>query len=283
MTDRNLEEAIFQLQKLNAENGVKQLVEEAAQLFTDGRHIEASALLEKAEAIVASGAPAGDSSAPLSPAHGRKPGEQPTPEEQAMTNLAGRLAEGLARILTGAFQELELHVIGESRKVSASFEHELDRLRGAVDSLTQLDLRLSELSQAVSSQRSDTAALGHKYDHLSASVMSLEESSARREKEVGTLRGDTKDLSIAVSQQLDMLSARLGSHEDEVGRLKSTVSEIAHQMSGFIERVDRQGEVLRGITETSARRAAALDELLGVITRLRAPAESVIASAAGPL
>ena len=51
MTDRNLEEAIFQLQKLNTENGVKQLVEEAAQLYAGGRHIEAGALMEKAEAI----------------------------------------------------------------------------------------------------------------------------------------------------------------------------------------------------------------------------------------
>src|ERR1700686_1412274 len=53
MTDRNLEEAIFQLQKLNTENGVKQLVEEAAQLFANGRHIEAGALMEKAEAMMA--------------------------------------------------------------------------------------------------------------------------------------------------------------------------------------------------------------------------------------
>jgi hypothetical protein len=52
MTDRNLEDAIFQLQKLNTENGVKKLAEEAAQLLANGRQIEASALMEKAEAMI---------------------------------------------------------------------------------------------------------------------------------------------------------------------------------------------------------------------------------------
>ena len=59
MTDRNLEEAIYQLQKLNTENGIEQLLEEAAQLYSSGRHIEAGALMEKAEAMMAAAAALG--------------------------------------------------------------------------------------------------------------------------------------------------------------------------------------------------------------------------------
>ena len=45
-------------------------------------------------------------------------------DEQAMANMAGKLADGLSKILTGAFQELERHIIGESRKISSSFEQQ---------------------------------------------------------------------------------------------------------------------------------------------------------------
>src|ERR1700682_207908 len=117
MTDRNLEEAIFQLQKLNTENGVKPLVEEAAQLFASRRHIEAGALMEKAEAMIAakSGKPVPGSSAPnLAAGHP----ERAKFDDQAMAHMAGRLADGLSKILTGAFEELERHVVGESRKIS---------------------------------------------------------------------------------------------------------------------------------------------------------------------
>ena len=53
MTDRNLEEAIFELQRRNTEDGVKRLAEEAARLLAEGRQIEAGAVMEKAEAIMA--------------------------------------------------------------------------------------------------------------------------------------------------------------------------------------------------------------------------------------
>ena len=102
MTDRNLEEAIFQLQKLNTENGVKHLVEEAAQLFANGRQIEAGALMEKAEAMMASekGSPAHQKpSTPAGHPDRSKVEERLKVDEQAMANMAGKLADGLLPFL----------------------------------------------------------------------------------------------------------------------------------------------------------------------------------------
>ncbi|HUJ20905.1 MAG TPA: hypothetical protein VLX58_05245 [Bryobacteraceae bacterium] len=308
MTDRNLEESIFQLQKLNTENGVKQLVEEAAQLFASGRHIEASALMEKAEAMIA--ARNGRNPAEQSPA---TPAGQPQlsktdggsrMDEQVMTNLAGKLADGLSRILTGVFQDLEQHIVGESRRLSTSFEQQLGRLQLTVDSLTQLKENFTQLTQAVSEQRSASAAIGQKYEALSASVTSLQEASVRHDNEIGafrneanalraetgSLRGETaalrneaKDFSTVMAHQMDALSARLGLHQEELTGLKSTVSDISRKVAGFIERIDRQAEVIRSLHETQVRRAAALDELLGVLARMKAPPEPAIAVAAGQL
>jgi chromosome segregation ATPase len=312
MPDRNLEEAIFQLQRLNTENGVKQLVEEAAQLFSKGRHIEAGALLEKAEALIAtSGAPpAGNrhSSTPVSHSdqtrgeeHG-KVDERPRVDEQAMANMAGKLADGLSKILTGAFQEMERHIIGESHKISTSLEQQLNRLQTTTDSLVQLKVKFDQLTEAVSEQKLANAAVAQKQDQASGKVASIEETVARHETELGALRGEittlraetaalrtetgllrteAKDFSTVTAQQIDGVTARLGLHQEELAGLKSNVSQISQKVTGIIERLDRQAEVIRYLNETQSRRSAALDELLGVLTRLKAPAEAMVAAAAG--
>jgi len=211
----------------------------------------------------------------------------------------------------GAFQELERHIVGESRKISTSIEEQLGRLQATVESFTQLQAKFEHLTETVSEQRSTGTSIVQKYEQISTSVTALEEVSARHEKEIGAirtestavlgeatalraetgaLRGETKalrneakDFSTVITHQMDGFAARIGLHQEELGGLKTTVSDISRKVSGFIERIDRQGEVLRALNETQARRAVALDEVLGVLTRLKAPAESMVAAAAGQL
>jgi chromosome segregation ATPase len=314
MSDRNLEEAIFRLQKLNTENGVKQLVEEAAQLVSKGRNMEAGALLEKAEAIVAqSGAPPTANrhgSAPVGHADQSKAAErikvdEPTRvDEQAIVNMAGKLADGLSKILTGTFQELERHVIGESQKISTSLEQQLHRLQATIDSLVQLRVKFEQLTEAVSEQQVANAAIAQRQDQTSDKVTALEQNVSRHETELGTLRGETttltaeaaalrtdtgllrteaKEFSTVTVQQIEGLAARLGLHQEELTSLQSNVSEISRKVTGILERLDRQAEVIRSLRETQTRRTEALDELLGILTRLKAPVETMMAAAAGQL
>jgi chromosome segregation ATPase len=288
MTDRNLEEAIFELQRLNTENGVKRLAEEAAQLFAEGRQIEASAVMEKAEAMLAvrSGPalPHGPSSHVIRP----RQEERTKVDEQTMAKMAAKLADGLSSILTGAFDELERHILGESRKISTSFEQQLDRLQATVGTLEQLQAKFKDLSDAVSEVRSTASASSQKQDQFSTSVAGLEANSARHDKEIGALRGETtalrteaKDYATVVAHQMDALSARIGLHQEDLTGLKSTLAEISRKMAGFGERVDRQSDVIRSITDSQAKRAIAFDELLAVLTRLKEPAETAIAAGAG--
>src|SRR5579872_2144025 len=294
MTSRNIEEAIYQLQKSNTEDGVKQLVEEAAQLFAKGRHMEAGALMEKAEALVAnSGAQPANrpSSAPASKPEIKL---EERVDDQAMANVAGRLADGLSKILTGAFQELERHIIGESIKASTSLAQQLEKLRATVESLTLLRGQLEQLTQAVTDHKTTGTALGQKHDEVSTQVAALLETTARHQTELGALRGETgtlrtetaalrteaKDFSAKIAHQVDGVTSRLGLQHEELAGLKSHISDVSGKVTGFVERLDRQAEVLRSLNDTQARRAAALDELLAVLTRLKAPAESMVAMAA---
>jgi chromosome segregation ATPase len=288
MTDRNLEEAIFELQKLNTDNGVQRMAEEAAQLFAAGRQIEASAVMEKAQAMLAvksaQSAPVQNASQVMRP----KSEERNKVDEQAMANMAARLADGLSTILTGAFEELERHILADSRKISSSFEQQLDRLQASVNSLEQLQVKFKDLSDAVSEVRTSASAASQKQDQFSMSLSALEAITARHEKEIGALRGDTtalrseaQDYATVVAHQMDALSARIGLHQEDLTGLKSTLAEISRKMAAFGERVDRQSDVIRAITDSQARRAAAFDELLAVLTRLRAPVETAITAGAG--
>jgi outer membrane murein-binding lipoprotein Lpp len=307
MTDRNLEEAIFQLQKLNTENGVKHLVEEAAQLFANGRQIEAGALMEKAEAMMASEKgqllhqkPATTASQPDRP----KSEERMKLDEQAMANMAGKLADGLSKILTGAFQELERHFVGESRKINTSFEQQIERLQSSINSLAQFEIKFEHLTESVAQQGLAGTAMAQKYEQVAAAVATLGDTCGRHENEIGAIRGeatalktettalrgettvlrsDAKDFATVIVHQMDGLAARVGLHQEELSGLTSSVSDISRKVSGFIERIDRQGDVLRALNETQVRRAVALDEMLGVLTRMKGPTESVAAMAAGQL
>jgi chromosome segregation ATPase len=298
MTDRNLEEAIFQLQKMNTENGVKQLAEEAALLYADGRQIEAGALMEKAEAMIAASKGAVAHPAPQAAAVPASPRpERSKAEEQAIASMADKLANGLAKILLGAFQELEIHIVGESRRLSTSFEQQLTRLHTAVESLGQLKVRFEHLAESVSEQQTSGLAIGQKYDQLSAAVTSLQDASTRHETEIGALRSeastlhgetaalrdDAKKFSTDISQQMDGLAARLGLQQEDLSGLKATVSDISRKVGGFGERLDRQAEIIRSLSDSQTRRAEVLDELLSVLTRLKTPVEPLAAAAAGHL
>lgn len=289
MTDRKLEEAIFELQKLNTEDGVKRLAEEAGRLFAEGRQIEASAVMEKAEALMAVGAGKPISLRGSSSDLTRPNSEERTKvDEQAMANVAAKLADGLSKILTGAFEELERHIVGESRKISSSFDQQLNRLQVTVSNLEQLQAKFEHLSDAVSEVRSSATASNQKLDQLSTNTAALAETSARHDKDLGALHGETaalrneaKDYATVVAHQMDALSARLGLQQEDLTGLKSTVADISRKVAGYGERIDRQSDVLRGLTDSQTKRAVALDELLGVLTRLRAPAETAAAAAAG--
>lgn len=304
MTDRNLEEAIFQLQKLNTENGVKQLVEEAAQLFASGRQMEAGALMEKAEAILARSGNGSTHQGPVVVASEKPKASQEAGkvDEQAVVNVAVKLADGLAHILTGAFRELELHILGETRKLSTSFDQQLERLQTAVDGLGQLKSSFDQLALSVAEQKSATAAIGQKFEQAAATVTAVEATAARQDTELSALRteatalraeagalraetvalrGEAKESSAALVQQMDGLAARLGLQQEELAGLKSTTSEISRKVAGFVERVDRQAEIIRALSDTQVRRAAALEELLGVLTRLKTQEPLAAAAAAG--
>ena len=266
--ERNLEEEIFQLQKLHLDPSVSQVVEEAAQLFAEGRHLEAGALIEKAEAMRAPVAESGAGGSPSSPRN-QEPAGQETQEEQAVARLVSDVATGLTKVLVSAIQNLQQHIAGETQRLTSSFSQQLEKLQASVESLLPLKERIEQLTQTVHEQRSVGLAVQEKYEQLTATAAALEEANARHESELGVLRNETKKSSASTSQRLNALSARLGLQQEELSGLKSTVSEVSPRVAALVERLDRQAEAIRSFNEYHAQREAALDQLANALANLK--------------
>ena len=124
-----------------------------------------------------------------------------------------------------------------------------------------------QLTEAVAQQKSAGAAMGQKHDQVSSQVTALQETTTRHETELGALRGETtslraetvairgdtaalrteaKEFSTTITQQMDGVSTRARPAPRGAGRI-----EIQHlgcfcaRWRGFIERLDRQAEVIR--------------------------------------
>jgi methyl-accepting chemotaxis protein len=235
-TDRDLEERIFQLQRLHLDAGLRQIVDEACQLCGEGRYIEAAALVEKADALRA--ASANNDSAPEP--DGSSTDVVPIDEDWA-SRLVADVADGIAKVMVGAIQKLERRVTGETRRFADAFSERLDQLRATVESLQPLAL---------------TAA-------------SLQEANARHEAEIGGLRTEVREGAAATSQRFDEVWSRITGTEQEVSGVKSSLSEFASHVQAAAGRLDRHAEVLRSLVRAHQERNAHLEQLADVLSRLK--------------
>ena len=244
MTDRSLEDAIFHLRRINPDKGVQKVVDEAAKLMAQGRQIEAGALIEKAEA--------------MSGANGRVE-ENGRPQEKVMNRINEKLAGSLAEVLAGAFHELEQHMMDEGRKLTQSFQHQIDKLQTTVESLGALKESLEALAETVSQHKAASASQ-EQYSKLAAEIALLQKADGRQDADIADIRNKTAQMSSEINR-----------HQAELVSLKAAVSDRSEKMASMIETIDKQSEVIRSLNEAETRRAAALEQALGVFAQLSTP------------
>ena len=185
-------------------------------------------------------------------------------EEQTVADIVSRVADS-AGALVAAVQELAQRTAGWNGAVRR-------QLAGLTD-------RFDHLTEVVFEQQVVNTVTHERHERLSTAVASLEAADARRESEVEALRGETRERTDGFSGRLEELSSRLRRYQedfsgfqakvDSLAHLQSTVAELASKVDGWCERLDRQGNVLHRLCEEQAQRAAALDQFLVVLSKLR--------------
>ncbi len=258
MTDRSLEDAIFHLRRTNPDQSIQKVVDEAAKLMAQGRQIEAGALIEKAEA--------------MSGANGRveetvRVEENGRPQEKVMNRINEKLAGSLAEVLAGAFHELEQHMMDEGRKLTQSFQHQIDKLQTTVESLGALKESLETLAETVSQHKAASASQ-EQYNKLVAEIALLQKADSRQDSDIAEIRNKTAQISSEINR-----------HQTELASLKAAVSDRSEKIASMIETIDKQSEVIRSLNEAETRRAAALEQALGVFAQLSTPLKARAQSA----
>jgi chromosome segregation ATPase len=181
-------------------------------------------------------------------------------QELALAPLVDRVAYGLAKVLVVAVRELENHIASETRKVGDTVGRRLDTLQSSFHDLTE----------AVSEQRSKGLAVETKCQQLAAATASLQESDARREAGLTALRNETREFSTSVSERIDVLFKELGIQQEDIAAIKSMLCGFSSRVDGFVERLDKQADVLRSICTTYSQRETELEQLVDGLARLRA-------------
>jgi chromosome segregation ATPase len=253
MTDRSLEDAIFHLRRINPDKSVQKVVDEAAKLMAQGRQIEAGALIEKAEAMSGSNGRQEENGRVESNGH---------TQEKVMNRINEKLAGSLAEVLAGAFHELEQHMMDEGKKLTQSFQHQIDKLQTTVESLGALKESLESLAETVSQHKAASASQ-EQYSKLATEVAQLHKAEVRHDSDIADIR-----------QKATQMSAEINRHQAELASLKTAISDRSEKMVSMIETIDKQAEVIRTLNEAELRRAAALEQALGVFAQLSTPVKA---------
>lgn len=177
-------------------------------------------------------------------------------EKEAMAELVSTLANDLAHCLVGAFENLQEHIVGETRKFNFAVEQQLNRLQSTVDDVAQLRQPVEELVAAVAEQRKAGAEANERFGQIAAAVSSLQQSDGRVTTELDTLRSENREMQVVV-----------GAHSAELGTIKSTVNDASRRVSGMVEILERQGHVLRQLHAVETARATELERAFEDLAR----------------
>jgi len=180
----------------------------------------------------------------------------PGADKEVVAELVSTLANDLAQCLVGAFENLQEHIVGESRKFNSAVQQQLDRLQSTVDDVAQLRQPVQDLVAAVSEQRKSSIEANERFSQIAAAVTSLQQSDARVSTEMETLRSESREMQVVV-----------GAHSAELGTIKSTVNDASRRVSGMVEILERQGHVLRQLHAVESARASELERAFEDLAR----------------
>jgi chromosome segregation ATPase len=258
----SLEERIYQMQKLDLDTRTREVLEEASQLCSGGRQIEASALVEKAEAMLS--AVSVNVSHTATASADREEGSKTdaaSSEEPLAARIVANVANGLTKVLVDAIQDLERHMTGETRRLASAIDQRLDKLQATVESMQPVKERLDKLAEA-------GTAVQEKYEQLAATTAALQGADALHSEEIGALRLQVQELSAAMTR-IDEVCRRIEGQEHEISAVNSTISELTSKMAAAAGRLERHAGAIRALYQGSQKRASALEQVVDALSRIK--------------
>ena len=175
---------------------------------------------------------------------------QPAVISEATVSVATGLANDIARCLGDALEGMQTHLARQTETFNLALQQKVERLQATINDVKYLWGPVEQLLAAVADQRKTSAALIERFDQLTATVVGLKESDARRNAEIEAFRAENREVRAAIAAQAGELSG-----------LKTTATDATRRVAGIVEILDRQEAVLRELHQVEASRAAALQRV----------------------
>ncbi len=176
----------------------------------------------------------------------------------ASAGTAVGLANDLARCFGDALEGMQTHLAGQTETFNLALQQKVERLQATINDVKYLWGPVEQLLVAVADQRKTSAALIERFDQLTAIVVSLKESDARRNTEIEAFRAENREI-----------RAAMASHFEELAALKTTATDATRRVSGIVELLERQETVLRELHQVETSRAAALQRVFTDLTQAK--------------
>jgi hypothetical protein len=255
--EQALQEVIITLQKQCLSPETRKLVEEAAQLLADGRDIEARALLEKAQAITSAATVAKTNGA----AKVNGPGASEPVDPTIASRISARLAQGITDAVTAAIEDLHHEFSGQIKAIVSSLEGRINEMAAQLRGVADIEQRVARIEQE---EPIRATVAQERWDQMAASITLLEENDRSRRVEV-------EEFNRNVLHELQSISSRVTAQGERFVAFNRLAEDLSSKVSSAIGQIDRHTDWIRSMQERQVHRAAALNEALEAIAKLREP------------
>jgi DNA repair exonuclease SbcCD ATPase subunit len=267
LSDQNLSEAVFTLQRHDLAPEVREVVEEAARLLGEGREGEARALVEKAEALIAM-ARGSDTTAGKVNGAVTGNGNRAPMVEALIAPLAAKLATGFTGVLTSVLEEIHHYTGDQIQAVAKSLQDHIAQMQTALRDFAGVGERLEQLANE---QHAGLLSLRQGQDDLWTAVRALQAADGEQNDSIARVSSTTEELSNHLVIHVDGVASRFAAMEERLTALDQFAQDIQPQLDTIAARLDGQTETLLNLEQRQVQRVATLNQVLDSLARLREP------------
>jgi DNA repair exonuclease SbcCD ATPase subunit len=267
LSDQNLSEAVFTLQRHDLAPEVREVVEEAARLLGEGREGEARALVEKAEALIAM-ARGSDTTAGKVNGAVTGNGNRAPMVEALIAPLAAKLATGFTGVLTSVLEEIHHYTGDQIQAVAKSLQDHIAQMQTALRDFAGVGERLEQLANE---QHAGLLSLRQGQDDLWTAVRALQAADGEQNESIARVSSTTEELSNHLVIHVDGVASRFAAMEERLMALDQFAQDIQPQLDTIAARLDGQTETLLNLEQRQVQRVATLNQVLDSLARLREP------------
>lgn len=267
LSDQNLSEAVFTLQRHDLAPEVREVVEEAARLLGEGREGEARALVEKAEALIAM-ARGSDTTAGKVNGAVTGNGNRAPMVEALIAPLAAKLATGFTGVLTSVLEEIHHYTGDQIQAVAKSLQDHIAQMQTALRDFAGVGERLEQLANE---QHAGLLSLRQGQDDLWTAVRALQAADGEQNDSIARVSSTTEELSNHLVIHVDGVASRFAAMEERLMALDQFAQDIQPQLDTIAARLDGQTETLLHLEQRQVQRVATLNQVLDSLARLREP------------